>query len=85
MIEHRRLQRLKWALEGLSQSLAAEVDGFGVKVTLIEPTGYSTDWAGSSARHATPLRAGEPIQSRRAPGANGSRWPPPARATEGKA
>jgi NAD(P)-dependent dehydrogenase (short-subunit alcohol dehydrogenase family) len=41
----------KWALEGLS--LAQEVAGFGVKVTLIEPTGYSTDWAVSSARHPT--------------------------------
>jgi NAD(P)-dependent dehydrogenase (short-subunit alcohol dehydrogenase family) len=37
----------KWALEGLSQSLAQEVAGFGVKVTLIEPAGYSTDWSGS--------------------------------------
>jgi NAD(P)-dependent dehydrogenase (short-subunit alcohol dehydrogenase family) len=42
----------KWALEGISQSLAQEVAGFGVKVTLIEPTGYSTDWAGSSAVHS---------------------------------
>jgi NAD(P)-dependent dehydrogenase (short-subunit alcohol dehydrogenase family) len=47
----------KWALEGISQSLAQEVAGFGVKVTLIEPTGYSTDWGGSSARHAAPLPA----------------------------
>jgi NAD(P)-dependent dehydrogenase (short-subunit alcohol dehydrogenase family) len=45
----------KWALEGLSQALAAEVAAFGIKVTLIEPGGYSTDWAGSSAGHATPL------------------------------
>jgi NAD(P)-dependent dehydrogenase (short-subunit alcohol dehydrogenase family) len=45
----------KWALEGLSQSLAQEVAGFGIKVTLVEPTGYATDWGGSSARHATPL------------------------------
>jgi NAD(P)-dependent dehydrogenase (short-subunit alcohol dehydrogenase family) len=47
----------KWALEGISQSLAAEVAGFGIKVTMIEPAGYSTDWSGSSARHATPLPA----------------------------
>jgi NAD(P)-dependent dehydrogenase (short-subunit alcohol dehydrogenase family) len=47
----------KWALEGISQSLAAEVAGFGIKVTLIEPAGYSTDWGGSSARHGTPLPA----------------------------
>ncbi|BDY29666.1 MULTISPECIES: SDR family oxidoreductase [Mycolicibacterium] len=45
----------KWALEGLSQSLAAEVAPFGVHVTLIEPGGFSTDWAGASAKRATPL------------------------------
>ncbi|MGY1741487.1 MULTISPECIES: SDR family oxidoreductase [unclassified Blastococcus] len=44
----------KWALEAFSQSLAAEVAQFGVKVTIIEPAGYSTDWSGSSARHAEP-------------------------------
>src|SRR5215469_15707932 len=49
----------KWALEGLSQSLAQEVAGFGIKVTLIEKNGYSTDWAGPSARRATPLPAYE--------------------------
>ncbi|SHH41490.1 NADP-dependent 3-hydroxy acid dehydrogenase YdfG [Jatrophihabitans endophyticus] len=47
----------KWALEGISQSLAQEVAGFGVHVTLIEPGGFSTDWGGSSARHAQPLPA----------------------------
>jgi NAD(P)-dependent dehydrogenase (short-subunit alcohol dehydrogenase family) len=47
----------KWALEGISQALALEVAGFGIKVTLIEPGGYSTDWGGSSAKHATPLPA----------------------------
>jgi NAD(P)-dependent dehydrogenase (short-subunit alcohol dehydrogenase family) len=47
----------KWALEGISQSLALEVAGFGVKVTVIEPGGYATDWGGSSARHATALPA----------------------------
>ncbi|WP_028937369.1 SDR family oxidoreductase [Pseudonocardia spinosispora] len=39
----------KWALEGISQSLAQEVAQFGIKVTLIEPGGFATDWAGSSA------------------------------------
>jgi NAD(P)-dependent dehydrogenase (short-subunit alcohol dehydrogenase family) len=47
----------KWALEGLSQSLAQEVAGFGIKVTLIEPAGYSTDWSGASAKHTEPLPA----------------------------
>lgn len=44
----------KWALEGLTESLAQEVAGFGIKVTLIEPGAFGTDWAGSSAVHATP-------------------------------
>jgi NAD(P)-dependent dehydrogenase (short-subunit alcohol dehydrogenase family) len=39
----------KWALEGLTESLAQEVAGFGVKVTLVEPGGFDTDWAGASA------------------------------------
>lgn len=40
----------KWALEGFSQSLAAEVGPeLGIRVTLIEPALYSTDWAGDSA------------------------------------
>lgn len=39
----------KWALEGLSDSLAQEVKGFGIKVTLVEPGGFDTDWSGASA------------------------------------
>jgi NAD(P)-dependent dehydrogenase (short-subunit alcohol dehydrogenase family) len=45
----------KWALEALSESLAGEVARFGVHVTLVEPGGYDTDWAGSSSRHSHPL------------------------------
>jgi NAD(P)-dependent dehydrogenase (short-subunit alcohol dehydrogenase family) len=52
----------KWALEGFSQALAAEVKGFGIHVTLIEPGGFSTDWAGPSARHASQLPAYEPMR-----------------------
>jgi NAD(P)-dependent dehydrogenase (short-subunit alcohol dehydrogenase family) len=44
----------KWALEGFSQALAQEVADFGIKVTLIEPGGFSTDWGGASAKHAEP-------------------------------
>lgn len=47
----------KWALEGISQSLAQEVAGFGIKVTLIEPGGFATDWAGPSAKHSDELPA----------------------------
>jgi NAD(P)-dependent dehydrogenase (short-subunit alcohol dehydrogenase family) len=46
----------KWGLEGFSQSLAAEVAGFGIKVTIVEPGGFATEWGGPSAKHATQLR-----------------------------
>jgi NAD(P)-dependent dehydrogenase (short-subunit alcohol dehydrogenase family) len=47
----------KWGLEGFSQSLAAEVAGFGIKVTIVEPGGYATEWGGPSAKRATPMPA----------------------------
>lgn len=52
----------KWALEALSESLAAEVARFGIHVTLVEPGGYETDWAGSSARRSDPLSAYDPMR-----------------------
>jgi NAD(P)-dependent dehydrogenase (short-subunit alcohol dehydrogenase family) len=47
----------KWALEGISQALAQEVAPFGIKVTLIEPGGFDTDWAGPSSKTSEPLPA----------------------------
>ena len=52
----------KWALEGFSQSLSQEVAAFGIKVTLIEPAGYSTDWSGSSAKRAANLPAYDQVR-----------------------
>jgi len=49
----------KWALEGMSQALAAEVAAFGVRVTIVEPGGYDTDWV-SAAPEARPLAAYAP-------------------------
>lgn len=42
----------KWAVEGFSEALAKEVEGFGIRVTLIEPGPFATDWGGASARHS---------------------------------
>ncbi|MBZ9657865.1 SDR family oxidoreductase [Mesorhizobium sp. ESP-6-4] len=53
----------KWALEAFSQSLSLEVAGFGIHVTLVEPGGFSTDWAGPSARVSKPLDAYEPVRA----------------------
>ena len=41
-------QSAKWAIGGFSEALAAEVAPLGIKVTVIEPGGMRTDWAGSS-------------------------------------
>ncbi len=70
----------KWALEGISQALAQEVAAFGIKVTIIEPAGYSTDWAGPSAKHATRLPAYDQVREamKSAPPRQGSRGEPTA-------
>ncbi|AOS63757.1 SDR family NAD(P)-dependent oxidoreductase [Actinoalloteichus hymeniacidonis] len=41
-------QSAKWAVGGFSSVLAQEVAPLGVKVTVLEPGGMRTDWAGSS-------------------------------------
>jgi NAD(P)-dependent dehydrogenase (short-subunit alcohol dehydrogenase family) len=41
-------QSAKWAVEGFSEVLATDVSSFGVKVTIIEPGAFRTDWGGSS-------------------------------------
>lgn len=46
----------KWGVEGFSEVLAKEVGPLGIKVTIIEPGGFRTDFAGSS----TTIRDGRP-------------------------
>ncbi|WFC42498.1 oxidoreductase [Pseudoxanthomonas sp. SE1] len=46
----------KWGVEGFSESLALEMALVGVKVTLVEPGGFRTDFAGAS----TSLKEGRP-------------------------
>lgn len=41
-------QSAKFAVEGFSEVLAGEVAPFGVKVVIIEPGAFRTDWQGSS-------------------------------------
>jgi NAD(P)-dependent dehydrogenase (short-subunit alcohol dehydrogenase family) len=43
-------QSAKWAVEGFSEVLSLEARPFGVRVTIVEPGGFRTDWAGSSMR-----------------------------------
>ncbi|MBU8816648.1 SDR family NAD(P)-dependent oxidoreductase [Mycolicibacterium goodii] len=48
-------QSAKWAVTGFSGVLAEEVAPLGIRVTVLEPGGMRTDWAGSSMR-ITPVR-----------------------------
>jgi NAD(P)-dependent dehydrogenase (short-subunit alcohol dehydrogenase family) len=41
-------QTAKFAVEGFSEVLATEVKAFGVKVIIVEPGAFRTDWMGSS-------------------------------------
>jgi NAD(P)-dependent dehydrogenase (short-subunit alcohol dehydrogenase family) len=43
-------QASKWAVGGFSGVLARELNPLGIKVTVLEPGGMSTDWAGSSMK-----------------------------------
>lgn len=43
-------QTAKFAVEGFSEVLANEVATFGVKVVIVEPGAFRTDWQGSSMR-----------------------------------
>ncbi|WP_439381670.1 oxidoreductase [Amycolatopsis lexingtonensis] len=42
----------KFAVEGLSESLAAEVAPLGIKVTIVEPAAFRTNWSGPSMRQS---------------------------------
>ena len=42
----------KFAVEGLSGALLQEVEPLGIKVIVVEPSGFRTDWAGRSANES---------------------------------
>ncbi len=42
----------KFAVEGLSESLWQEVEPLGIRVMVVEPSGFRTDWAGRSANES---------------------------------
>lgn len=57
----------KYAVEGLCDSLSQEVAHLGIKVTLIEPGGYETDFATRSGRSAPAMDVyNEPREKRKA-------------------
>lgn len=47
----------KWGVEGFAEALAQEVEPFGIGVTIVEPGGARTAFAGSSLQLAEPMPA----------------------------
>ncbi|TGN61972.1 SDR family NAD(P)-dependent oxidoreductase [Paracoccus liaowanqingii] len=52
----------KWAVEAMSDSLSQEVASLGIKVTIIEPGAYETDFYADSAANAQALPQYDPIR-----------------------
>ena len=47
----------KSAVEAISDSLSQEVEGFGIRVTILEPGPFRSDWNGTSMDRAEPMAA----------------------------
>jgi NAD(P)-dependent dehydrogenase (short-subunit alcohol dehydrogenase family) len=54
-------QAAKFAVEGFSEVLAQEIGSLGIKMTIVEPGGFRTDWAGASMTFASPMKSYEPV------------------------
>ncbi len=67
----------KFAVEGLTETLATEVRGFGIKVSLIEPNGYSTDWSGASAVRTIESAVYAPLKKAFSEGISPNSWGKP--------
>jgi NAD(P)-dependent dehydrogenase (short-subunit alcohol dehydrogenase family) len=58
-------QATKFAVEGLFQTLAKEVEDFGIKVTIVEPGPFKTSFlSGSSVRWTTPNPVYQAVRER---------------------
>lgn len=76
----------KFAVEGLSQSLAKEVEPLGIRVLVVEPGPFRTDWAGrslkQSARFIRDYEQTAGARRRETAGYSGKQAGDPARAAE---
>ncbi len=76
-------QAAKFAIDGFSRVLRTETAPFGIKVIVVEPSGFRTDWAGSSMTvRPVPEEYAEMIAWRRDGGGSGVTAGDPDRAAE---
>ncbi|MEO8238877.1 MAG: oxidoreductase [Flavobacterium sp.] len=52
----------KFAVEAIGESLATEVAGFGIKVTILEPNGFDTDFNGASLAQSKTIDAYDDVR-----------------------
>ena len=72
----------KYAIEGISESLAKEVAGFGIKVIIVEPGGFKTDFATRSLVQAERIPAYQPLYEALLKAFEGGVYGDPARAAQ---
>lgn len=72
----------KYAVNGLSETLATEVKSFGINVSLIEPNGFSTDWSGASAFQTEATETYAPIKKAFFEAATPDTWGKPEATTK---
>jgi len=72
----------KYAIEGISESLAKEVAAFGIKVTIIEPGGFKTDFGSRSLVRAERIAAYQPTYEALLKAFDGAVFGDPARAAQ---
>jgi NAD(P)-dependent dehydrogenase (short-subunit alcohol dehydrogenase family) len=72
----------KYAIEGISESLAKEVAPFGIKVTIIEPGGFKTDFGTRSLARAEKIAAYQPLYEALFKAFEGGVFGDPARAAQ---
>jgi NAD(P)-dependent dehydrogenase (short-subunit alcohol dehydrogenase family) len=72
----------KFAVEAISEALAAEVSEFGIKVSLLEPNGFNTDFATASGVESKPLAFYDDVRAGLAAGNKAEDWGVPEATAE---
>lgn len=72
----------KFAVEAITESLVAEVSGFGIKVSILEPNGFNTDFATTSGVESKPLAFYDDVRAALAASNNPGDWGVPEATAE---